>query len=775
MPGSTTRQRLLLLPLLLLPLLLSGQEQDLALSASAHPAALPAAGDRGGGDSSSSQEVALCAPLTTMLRLSNPLHGEHLVISARIVVPADAPADLGVAAFVTDQHGHWFQSGHGIHLQPGLQIIRLPVGSGDGLISEPAHSSWGQAEAALANLGGVYFWSASASRSVLRIYDLQVHPGVLGEDAAEEPRLQALWVQGVSASAHGSTAHGRTGERWSASLQPQPFPRNPCDPSEFALDCEITAPDGSRQTVAGFYDQEMRSQDRGDREQLQAVGSGHFTVRYRPRQSGCYHLALVARWGDGRSVHSELPDLVVEGARWDGYARVDAQDHRFFAIDGAFYWPLGPNLRSVYDTRGKEHLNTIQTPDRGTLAYADYLTRLAAHGVSCVEIWMSSWNLALEWRADWPGFYGQGRYNIENAWRLDQILDLAYQRGIRINLVINNHGQASADSDREWDSNPYNRQRGGELDDPAQMFTSAYALTGEEHLRRYLVARYADHPAVLGWKLWSEVNLTAGPADVLRRWHANAEARWHALDIYGHGVTSHWCGDYHAPDRVIVAQPGLDYVCIDAYHGPEQMIADLLYSSTMDPVPGRGLAQFVKPVLTTEYGCNWDAGPEQQMLAEHASGPWAALVSGHAGAPMLWWVEWLDQHSLFSVYSAVSRFLEHEDLRGAAARSIVLGATAGETALWSRAWSRPGRMLGYVLDPAWGSGTSAATPMAHVQIRIGSSIGAGSMTVEWWDADAGASHATQIIDHPGGALVLQAPLFERHIAFKLYRTAAHAP
>jgi hypothetical protein len=704
-----------------------------------------------------------------MVRIPGVLHGQDLVISARVLVPADAPADLGVAAFVTDQHGRWYQSPQGTHLSPGLQIITLRVGSDDGLLSEPGRSGWSPAEAATASSGGLYFWSASASRCTLEIFDLQAHPGVMGAVTASPPSLDALTLDGIAAGAPALAASVTTGQRWSMSASPQPFPRNPFDPGEFALDCQVTAPDGSHQMVAGFYDQAMVASDRGDCETVRPTGAGRFTVRYRPRLPGRYHLHLTARWSDGRTVQDDLPDLVVSGQPWDGYARVDVQDHRFFAINGAFYWPLGPNLRSVNDTRGQEHLHTVFTPDRGTLAYASYLDRLAAHGVTCVEVWMSSWNLALEWRADWPGFYGQGRYNSENAWRLDQILDLAYRRGIRVNLVINNHGQASTDSDREWDSNPYNRAHGGQLDNPNQLFTSAYALNGQERVRRYLVARFADHPAVLGWKLWSEVNLTAGAPDELRRWHAQAEERWHALDIYGHGVTSHWCGDYHVPDRVIVAQPGLDYVCIDAYHGPERMLADLIYASTTDPIPGRGLAQFVKPVLTTEFGCNWDAGPERQMLAEHASGPWAALVSGHAGAPMLWWMEWLDQRGLFSVYGALSHFIAGEDLRGASSRSIVLGASSGTTQLWARAWSRPGRMLGYVLDPDWGIGATPGTTLADVSIRIGSSISAGPMLLEWWDADAGSWHRTEVIDHHGGELVLHAPAFERHIAFKLYR------
>jgi hypothetical protein len=758
--------RLLYSLLLLIPLALLGADPEVA--SSQRPGG-PAGAVSGEGAGSSELAVELRAPLTTLVRLAGTLHGDDVMFSARVLVPADAPADLGVGAFVCDRHGRWFQSVHGTRLGPGLQLVDIAVGAGAALMSEPGRCSWGAAEAATANSGGLFFWSASASRCTLRIFDLQARPAVVGAPAAAAPVLLDLDPDGLAGGPEGPRCHGRTGERWSVQLRPQPFPCNPFDPDEFALDCRITAPDGSAVEVPGFYQQGMSAHDRGDREELVAEGSGGFAVRYRPRQPGRYQLQLVGRWRGGRTFTAALPDLVVSGQAWDGYVRVDAADHRFFSLAGAFFWPLGPNLRSVNDLRGREHLNTVFTPDRGTLAYDSYLARLEHNRVNCIEVWMSSWNLALEWRGDWPGYFGQGRYNMENAWRLDRILDLAYQRGIRINLVVNNHGQASPESDREWPSNPYNRERGGELASAAEFFTAPYAIAGQERLRRYLVARYADHPGVLGWKLWSEVNLTAGSGEALRSWHEHAAERWHALDTYGHGVTTHWCGDYHAPDRAIVALPGLDYVCIDAYHGPDRLIADLLYASTLDPVPGRGLAQFGKPVLTTEFGCNWDAGPEPQLLAEHACGPWAALVSGHGGSPMLWWLEWLDQRNRFQPYLALSGFLAGEDLRGKEARSIVLGVTCAGTQLWSRAWSRPGRMLGYVLDPAWGASGAGNGLMDGAAIRIGSSISAGTMSVEWWDADAASWHRSVTIEHPGGELILHPPPFERHLAFKLYR------
>nr|MBA3936821.1 hypothetical protein [Planctomycetota bacterium] len=585
---------------------------------------------------------------------------------------------------------------------------------------------------------------------------------------------------------------------------PEPFPANPYDPAEFALDAVLTAPDGSEQRVPGFAREPILLRDRGDREDAVPDGPTAFAVRFRARTPGTWQVRLEARWGAGRTVTSRLPDLTVAGAPWDGYARVDHEDPRFFSVGGAFHWPIGLNLNSAYDLRSRDRLATKLTPDRGTLAYLPRMERFAAAGGDLVEIWMSSWNLALEWRADWPGFAGIGRYNQANAERLDRILDEAWQLGMRVNLVINNHGQASPQADREWKDNPLNTANGGPLTDPYAVFTDPRALAYQERLRRYLVARYADHPAVFGWKLWSEVNLTAAGdlrrgggnipdaerRETLLRWHEAAAARWHALDGYGHGVTTHWAGDYRRPDRAIVALPGIDYICIDAYHGqnrrpagaldglltapnPGDLIVNLLWQSTQDA--GNGLARFNKPLVVTEYGASSQGGPPPQMLAESASGDWAGLVSGHGAAPMLWWFEWVDQGEHWQPYRAIARFLQGEDLRGTQAHSVVLAATSAQGELWTRAWARPGRMLGYLADSQWACTGEGAALHPQASVQIGTQIAAGDCLVQWWNADSGEVLATETIAHPGGALVLAAPAFARHLAFKLIRNVVTSP
>ena len=700
-------------------------------------------------------EVTLSPPLSTVV--PGWTRGDDAVVRAVVEVPADAPADLGVGVFVRDRHGHWFQRAIGA-LGPGRHALAVPVGSGDPLLAEPGGARWSASEAALCDRGGLFFWSASGSRARLGVTFTAPGPAAVARPVPA--RLLDL--------APDETA--TTGARWNVAFTPSPWPANPQRNEDFRADLVVVQPDGAVLRLPAFQDQPMRGEDRGDREAVVAAGPARFVARFRPHQPGTHRLRLEARWAGGAVVDAALPPLVASGAAWDGYARVDREDPRFFSAGGRFIWPLGPNLRSVRDERSQERLGTTPTVDRGSLSYRAYLERLAAAGGDAVEIWLASWNLGLEWTAAWAPFPGIGRVNHANAWRLERVLDDCERLGIRVNLVLNNHGQGSEKTDHEWELNPWNTVNGGPLARPGLLFSDPLALAGQERMRRYLAGRYGDSPAILGWKLWSEVNLTAGAREDVRTWHQQAAARWREVDQGRHPVTTHWSGDWRNADAAICAFDDIGYICIDAYHAPVGergwLLADLLHEG-LHSQP-RGLARFAKPVLVTEYGGNWNAAPVPQLDAEHRSGPWTALVSGYGGAPMLWWFEWVDQQDRWSAYTGLARFRRGEDLRGARAACVKLD-TSGGYGLWAACWSRPGRRLGYLLDRAWGGTGDDARTWTGITVEHGTDVPPGPVALEWWDPDRGEVLERRTWEHPGGPLTASAPAFRRHLAFKLWR------
>ncbi len=716
-------------------------------------------------------EVRLNAPLSTRVSIDHP--GTPLRLQASIDVPSDAPTDLGYAVWVADRHGRWWQHPVEGEMTPGQHRVRMDLDADAVLVPQGHGQSWNAGVISEIRTAGLVFWSTRSGGRVL-VNDLRLD--ALAKLTDRGPgRMVISDLPQTQVSTH---------MRLQVRILPDPWPSDPWDPDALAVTLTMRGPNGVSITTNGFHDQPMRAWDRGDREEVQAWGQTAIAVRSRATSAGTWQSTIEARWRSGATARADLPTITASGTPGDGIARVDTVDSRFFSADGDMVWPIGPNIHTVWDLRGVERTGTRLTPDRGTLSYRAWFDRMAAAGANGCEIWLSSWNLALEWNAAWWPWRGQGRISEERAWQLDRVLDLAEERGIRVNLVVNNHGQASIRTDAEWDRSPANRDNGGWLDDPADWFDDPKALAAQERSRRHLTARYGDSPAILGWKLWSEVNLTelghragGGEGDdaktnaraLMRSWHAEAAVRWAANDPWRHPCTTHWAGNYHTPDRDVAALPGIAYVCIDAYHGPDgPPVWTWLCRSTSDPArrSNDGLAELGKPILVTEYGGNWDAAPQPQLEVALAVGGWVGLVSGHAGTPMIWWHEWLDQGNRFGQYQALSRFLKGEDLRNPLRRSIVIDAGPRT---WSRAWAGPGRMLGYILDETWGRSGGPGDLLPAGELVLGESVAAGAMQLSWWDADTGLELSRQSIDHPGDRLAVPMPGFQRHLAFKAWR------
>ncbi|NRA38395.1 MAG: hypothetical protein HRU15_09665, partial [Planctomycetes bacterium] len=318
----------------------------------------------------------------------------------------------------------------------------------------------------------------------------------------------------------------------------------------------------------------------------------------------------------------------------------------------------------------------------------------------------------------------------------------------------------------------YNKKNGGVIRNAGEMFNNRRAIALQLRHRRYLVGRYADHPAILCWKLWTEINLTQGSRYDLKNWHQAAFKSWQKLDAYyQHPCATHWSSDYNTPDRELVQLHEMDVVAIDAYHRGGGL-PNLLYNSTLHPQ--RGLAQYKKPIVVTEFGGNWDACPLPQLAAEHATGAWCALMSGHGSAPHLWWFEWVDQQDRWRPFQSISNFIKGEDLRGSRARTVKLNVRnainyASQRDFWAYAWAKPGCVLGYILDSSWADRGLSPRLFTKHHVIISSAARAGQMQLEWWDAQIGTVISRELIAHKGGVLKLQVPDFRRHIAFKLKR------
>lgn len=484
-----------------------------------------------------------------------------------------------------------------------------------------------------------------------------------------------------------------------------------------------------------------------------------------------------------------------------GFLKV-AEDRRHFQHgDGTFFYPLGPCVRSPSDNR-IPYLDRKWNPAdiehyarRGTYQYDEYFAEFEKAGMNWARVWMSPWWGALEWRRDWPGYQGVGRYNLLNAWRIDHLLEAAEARGIVLDLCLTNHGQYALHVDAEWINNPYNAQLGGPLTAASEFFTRADAKIAHQNKLRYVVARYGHSPAVMAWALFSELEWTEEyepsfqwnrpdlPTPNIDSWHAEMAVFLKSIDPYGHMVTTH----YSQPMRGAgtLALPEIEYATSNAYSafeewGDGQYDAAASVAGFWSGVPYSlvsGFKTFNKPGLIEEHGRHWGGGrgnSKAQLDADLHAGLWGAMVQPLGGATGYWW--WLHIHydQKYSEYRALAKFMNGEDMRPAGGESMLEPVYRSkidpEGSLRGRALKSDRRLYAWIYHrnmPLAGS-----TPdVAGTELSVGN-MKPGAYTIEFWNTYTGevigtAEAVVTLQDGKPTSIQVQLPAVKRDLALKL--------
>jgi hypothetical protein len=334
-----------------------------------------------------------------------------------------------------------------------------------------------------------------------------------------------------------------------------------------------------------------------------------------------------------------------------------------------------------------EGLRQTYTRDQGLRAYEELLPRMKAAGLNSFEAWMCSWWLGLEWTSQWKNYHGLNIYNMENAWKLDRLVELAAENGLYLHLVIDNHGKAAqkipnakeGQCDFEWQFSPYNRDNlldGGFLNLSQELFSSEKAKEYYRDKMRYIAARYGWSANIYGFELWSELDLVGHilgrhreiyATDAVRQWHREMTDVLHKYDHGRHLITTHYSGDHRYIDREMVALPFISYMACDAYHPPKNP----------DPKKNKSLLEllteteqvgmlFLKPYQVTEFGGDWNATSLESLEGDLYGGLWFGWMSRMGGAPQYWWFELVAQEDYYQAYAAYARFIRGEDKRRAA-------------------------------------------------------------------------------------------------------------
>jgi hypothetical protein len=404
--------------------------------------------------------------------------------------------------------------------------------------------------------------------------------------------------------------------------------KHPFDSQDIRVDAEMTDTQNHSWIVPCYYHAENDWRLR-----FSAPEPGDYTYRVSASLQGASAKEFVS--GIFTVVHSET----------SGQIRVHPQNPFYFAArEGKLFYPVGENLAWVNSNE-----------DMGT-----YLQKLGSNGGNWIRLWMCNWGLTdLEWtNKHFPVYRGLEGYSLENAARIDGIFSKAAEQGIRIQLVINHHGQYATEVNPNWADNPFNVENGGILKDPKEFFTHPEMKRRYKDRLRYLVARWGWSPNLFGWELWNEVNntdaLRKGSPDERRAvldWHVEIARFLRELDPYNHLITTSGC--------TIKKDSSED----DTWGLPE-----FDFNQAHDYVPNlidriRGLAvdmrRFKKPFFYGELGIsevNWpnpeEAIPLHDML-------WTSVVSPVAGTAMTWyWDNNVDQPNNYFHFAPVRKVVD---------------------------------------------------------------------------------------------------------------------
>ena len=132
-------------------------------------------------------------------------------------------------------------------------------------------------------------------------------------------------------------------------------------------------------------------------------------------------------------------------------------------------------------------------------------------------MWLAYNEKGLEWMptpTPKPGvgaYLGLGRYALDNAWRLDEIVRLARATGIYLMFCLGTYGEFTEGGyfgEGCWVSNPYNARNGGPCATVKDFWTNAQARKLYQQRLRYLVARWGYAPSLFAWEFWNQVPAT---------------------------------------------------------------------------------------------------------------------------------------------------------------------------------------------------------------------------------------------------------------------------
>ncbi len=560
----------------------------------------------------------------------------------------DAPPDIQPVLHIRDADGWWYQHKPNQRLLPGKPtIIDVPFDTGAPRWFPRGHDRpFNEYTLLRVTEFGISLYSSSKYLGRISVGPIML----IGEENAPPPlRITCIRT---------NTDRLKRYEKFEVTFNLSRSYSNPFDPDVIKVDGTFTTPSGKTIRVPAFFYQDYRRMREGDGERLRPIGPPAWKIRFAPTEEGRHRLVISAADSDGNRCDSGEIRFTVKGTAGRGYVRRSEKKPRYLCTDdGRFFYPIGHNICHPVDRKKAYEYEFSVPPDRGTFSYDGFMEKMSENGENWGRVWLTFWHLGLEGPPKWRASHGLGFYNMENAWKLDHILQEAEEKDIYLNLTLDHYSEFK----QSWRDNPYNRANGGPLARPWQFFVNSKSLEYYKKKLRYVVARWGYSTHVMAWELWGEVNLVPGYKRwkrVVTLWHKIMAAYLKRLDPWKHLVFSH-CHDWQKGYSLWRVEE-IDCVQGNGYIRPPNVSINHTVNFARYV---RDVYRFNKPIFVAEYGGRSELGaPSGDYLeAQLHTGLWSSILFPFAGAAMHWWWNFIDGRNLYFHYRALSRFTRDID------------------------------------------------------------------------------------------------------------------
>ncbi len=433
--------------------------------------------------------------------------------------------------------------------------------------------------------------------------------------------------------------------------------RSPFDPGDVRVDLLVEPPKGAAYRQPAFYARDYASRiekvDPAKGEKKTAPRPGAKPTE--PYETEVFLPLGEPGWRALVDAHAVgLYRATVEVTTPAGTVRAEAKPLRLVRVAKRRSGPLAQSTkdsRYLVDPAGKpvfllgHNLGWLvnQQGPLGTARWHEALDRMGKAGLNYARVWTCSWSLSIKT----PRAY---RFDLADAWKLDQVLEHAAGRGIHVQLCLDNFD----DFRNKRHISPFFSGAKPVCKTTRDFFTLKAARRMHAARLRYMVARYGHHQNLMAWELWNEldycIDKKARPEELARArkeylvpWARSAARELAALDRRRRMVTCSLADGTVWPELAGAPEIGLieshSYLYMpDLVRGKPALAARAVLAAA-----SKQFAKYGKPGFVSEFGFGGMGKPESDInrtdkLGIHLhNGLWHSALSGHAGVVALWW------------------------------------------------------------------------------------------------------------------------------------------